>query len=184
MIRRERGISMSLLGKDVNELLLKIKEGDEDSKNVLIELLFKRLTKIAWKYARNKNDAEDIVSKAFSKAFYYIYKFDSCHDGYNWLCKIIQHSAYDFNKELPDHVSLDACNARASDGDFTERIARKDQIERAMKKYRKRDRKLLELRFKYGMTYEEIATELGMKKSNAHKRLEKILKELSEKVEK
>ena len=60
---------MSFLGKQTNEILLRIKQGDEASKNELFNLTYNHLIIVAQKYLNNKSNAEDVVSSAYLKAF-------------------------------------------------------------------------------------------------------------------
>ena len=68
--------------------------------------------------------------------------------------------------------------------DFTDiegAIADKDEVLRIMKVLPLMDQRLLYLKFWKNMSYAEIAEHLSMKKSNVHKRIQKILKEIYKK---
>lgn len=60
-------------------------------------------------------------------------------------------------------------------------IADKDEVLRIMKVLPLMDQRLLYLKFWRNMSYAEIAEHLSMKKSNVHKRIQKILKEIHKK---
>ena len=56
-----------------------------------------------------------------------------------------------------------------------------DELRRYLEGYSALDRQLIYLRFYEGNTYREIAQKLQMKKSNVHRRITKILKEILKK---
>ena len=172
---------MSILRKDVNKILIKIKKGEERSKNVLFEMTYNHLKVIAYPYVRNKADVEDVLVEAYLKIFRYISSFDPKQDGYNWMCKVVQNVARDFDKNVFEEVSLEALEPNSHTIDLEEMIATKDEIQRWLQPYSERDRKMMYLRFWENRTIEEIADVLGMKKSNVHKRISKILKEILQK---
>ena len=98
---------MSILRKDVNKVLIKIKKGDEESKNVLFEKTYNHLKSIAYPYVRNKADVEDVLIEAYLRIYQYVATFDSNKDGYNWMCKIVQNVARDWDKNFFQSVSLE-----------------------------------------------------------------------------
>ena len=172
---------MSILRTDVNKILIKIKEGEEESKNVLFEKTYNHLKRIAYPYVRNKADVEDVLVEAYLRIFQYVDSFDYKKDGYNWMCKIVQNVARDWDKDFFQCVSLEDVEQNGSIIETEEMIATKDEVQRWLQPYSKRDRKMMDLRFWKDKTIEEIAQALEMKKSNVHKRISKILKEILEK---
>lgn len=174
---------MSFLGKSVNKILMKIKKGNVESKNVLLKNTYNHLKKLACNYVRNKDDLEDVLSVSYDKVFQRLDTFDFKKDGYNWMCKIMQHTAYDFNKKYTREIPFEEVIEPTHPEDFEEKILLKDQIDRLLQTYSERDQNLMHLRFWENRTIEEIAEELDMGKSNVHKRLHIILSEMFEKLE-
>ena len=172
---------MSILRKDVNKVLIKIQKGDEESKNVLFKKTYNHLKVIAYPYVRNKDDVEDVLVEAYLRMYKYVATFDPKQDGYNWMCKIVQNAARDCDKDFFQCVSLEDVEQNDSIIETEEMIATKDEVQRWLQPYSKRDRKMMDLRFWKDKTIEEIAQALEMKKSNVHKRISKILKEILEK---
>lgn len=172
---------MSFFGKDVNKLLSRIQSGDERAKEELFDKTYGHLKAVACRYLRDKNDAEDVLSNVYLKVFSSIRSFDRGKDGYNWLCKIVQNEAYDFNKKTVADLPIDDENLGAEQTALDEALAQSDEIWRWLKAYDERDRKIIYLKFWEEYSYAEIAKELGMKKSNVHKRISKILSEILEK---
>lgn len=172
---------MSILRKDVNKVLIKIKKGDEESKNVLFEMTYNHLKSIAYPYVRNKADVEDVLIEAYLRIFQYVATFDSNKDGYNWMCKIVQNVARDWDKSFFKGVSLEDAEQNGPVIEMEETIAMQDEVQRLLQPYSERDRKMMYLRFWENRTIEEIAKSLGMGKSNVHKRISKILEEILQK---
>ena len=172
---------MSILRKDVNQVLIKIKKGDEESKNVLFEMTYNHLKSIAYPYVRNKADVEDVLIEAYLRIFQYVATFDPNKDGYNWMCKIVQNVARDWDKSFFKGVSLEDVEQNVPIIEMEETIAMQDEVQRLLQPYSERDRKMMYLRFWENRTIEEIAKSLGMGKSNVHKRISKILEEILQK---
>ncbi len=172
---------MSILRKDANKLLMKIKEGDEQSKNVLFKKTYNHLKVIAYPYVYNKDDIEDVLVEAYLRIFQYINSFDTTKDGYNWICKIVQNVARDFGKDIQG-VPLEEAAERPQVIDFEDMIATADEVQYLLKDSSSRDKQIIYLRFWQDKTMEAIALELNMGKSNVHKRISKILKEIKQKL--
>ena len=172
---------MSILRKDVNSILIKIKNGDKASANDLFNMTYNHLKVIAYPYVRNKNDVEDVVVEAYLRIYRYINTFDYKQDGYNWMCKIIQNTAYDWNKKYIQEMSLDDLNGNVPSIDIEETIALQDEVRRLLQGYSKQDQQMMYMRFWGNKTMKEIAEALKMSKSNIHKRISKILDEILEK---
>ena len=172
---------MSILRKDVNKILIKIKKGEEESKNVLFEKTYNHLKSIAYPYVRNKADVEDVLIEAYLRIYQYVATFDPNKDGYNWMCKIVQNVARDWDKNFFQSVPIEDVEGKAQVIEMEELIAVKDEVERMLQPYPERDRKMMHFRFWEDRTIEEIAEALGMKKSNVHKRISKIVKEILQK---
>lgn len=91
---------MSQYSKLVNKHLLALQttcskeEFDELFGSISGHLLY-----IAKIYVSDKNLVEDVVAETFTRMLNYIDTFDPTQDGYNWLCRIAQRVAYDFNEK-------------------------------------------------------------------------------------
>ena len=169
---------MSTLRGEVNKLLSGIKAGKEDSKEKLFELTYNHLKIIARCYVHNKNDIEDVLQIAYLKVFRYINAIDVSKDGYNWLCKIVQNEAYRFGKNNPTYLPLDDYAETINFEDVTDWIYAKDEIYKYLAGYSELDRMLIYLKFYEDYSYSEVAEKMKMKKSNVHRRVSKILKEI------
>lgn len=178
---------MPFLRKDINKYLSKIKKGDKAYKNILFEVTYRHLKNIAWKYVYNKDDVEDVLVEAYLSAFQCIQSFDESRDGFNWLCKIVQHEAYDWNGKngkLKTQSLTDLHDIKDEEAHFEIRVAQRDEIDRLLAPYPEVDRRIIELHIVDKCSFQEIQEKTGVKRSTAHKRLRKILKELNEKHKK
>ena len=180
LIEKQGKSDMSILRKDVNKILIKIKKGDEQSKNVLFEKTYNHLKIIAYPYVYNKDDIEDVLVDAYLRIFQYIDSFDETKDGYNWICKIVQNVARDWGKDIQG-VPLEEVTERAQIIDLEEIVATADEVQYLLKDYSERDKQIIYLRFWEDKTIETISLTLNMGKSNVHKRISKILKEIKQK---
>ena len=170
---------MSRLGKQCSLLLTKIKNtGKVDYEEQLMTLTWNHLLSVAMQYLYDKNDAQDVVQNTFLRAFHYVHSFQSRQDGYNWLCKIAQREAYNFNKKSPPTLSLDETFLPSPQKDFSEDVVNRTVISQYLQPYEPRDKQIIYLHFFEGLSFNEIAAKLGMKKSNVHKRAKTIMKEI------
>ena len=169
---------MSILRTDVNKILIRIKKGEEESKNVLFRKTYNHLKCVAYPYVRNKANLEDVVIESYLRIYKYVNSFDCKQDGYNWMCKITQNVARDWDKDEPQEISLQEVGQNSQVLEMEEMIALKDEVERLLRPYGERDRKMIYFRFFENKTIEEIAQDLQMGKSNVHKRISKILQEI------
>lgn len=172
---------MSILRKEVNRILKRIKKGEEESKNVLFEKTYNHLKRIAYPYVRNKDDVEDVLAEAYLRMYQYIGSFNPKKDGYNWMCRIVQNAARDWDEDFFQTIPLEEAEKNSQVLEWEEAVALKDEVERLLQEYSERDRKMMHMRFWEDRTIEEIAQALGMGKSNVHKQISKILKEILQK---
>jgi len=176
---------MSLLGKQCSALLTKIKyERKPKYEEQLMKLVWNRLLNTAKQYLYDKNDAEDVVQNTFLRAFQYINTFQDDQDGFNWLCRIVQREAYDYNEHNPKTIPLDTAYMRPVQEDFTEHVLNKKIVEEYLEPYDERDRQIIHLHFFENFSFREIATKLEMTKSNVHKRANIVMKEIMKRYKK
>ena len=173
---------MSILRNEVNKILKGIKEGDASKQRELIDSTCNLLRVISYKYLYNKDDVEDVVMETYLKVYRSIDSCDLNLDGYNWIYRIMEHTAYDFNEEYAKHHRVDKSLVITEDfTDIEDAISDKDEVLRIMKILPPADQRFLYLRFWRNMSYSEIAEHLSMKKSNVHKRIQRIFKEIRKK---
>ena len=98
---------MSKYRHRINALLLEIKNGDISKVAELYEETYNHLIVIALINLNNKNDSEDVLHETYCRVIEYIHSFNALKDGYNWLCRIVQNVARDFNKRAGKYVLFD-----------------------------------------------------------------------------
>ena len=137
---------MSFYKREVNLILLAIKKGNVERRADLIEITHKPLRRIAKRYLINKSNILDVIQSSYLRVFQYIKSFDKDKDGYNWLCKIVQHVAYDFNKKEHEDAIFDE-NCYLKESKEYEIIFLRDEIKQYMQPYSREDQELIYLRF-------------------------------------
>lgn len=172
---------MSNYRRQINTLLLKIKNGDKSKLDDIFDLTFNHLKFVALHYLFVKRDFEDALSEAYLRMLKYIQSFNIFKDGYNWLCKIVQNVAYDMNKENCQYVSeADVLIDDFSYTDEIDKMLEKDALYCYVKNFSKIDRQIIYYRFYMNLTFAEIANKLSRTKSFIYNRIkilsEKILK--------
>ncbi len=169
---------MSKFRNEINSILRKLQNGDTSQQKVLYDGTINYLKMIALRYAVDKNDCEDILNDAYFLMFRYIKSADTERDGYNWMCKIVQNAAYDFNKKVMPSVPLEDISLKVIVGDYEGDLIDKDELVRHMLELSEDEQKLIYYRFYEDMSYDEIAEKIGTKKSTAHKRIVAVIKKL------
>lgn len=69
-------------------LVLAAKSGDEQAFGILVTRYQKKIFEAALRYARVRQDAEDIVQQAFQKAFIHLHSFEGKSSFCTWLTRI------------------------------------------------------------------------------------------------
>jgi RNA polymerase sigma-70 factor, ECF subfamily len=69
-------------------VVLAAKSGDEQAFGILVERYQPKIFAIALRYARVREDAEDIVQQTFQKAFVHLHKFEGKSSFCTWLARI------------------------------------------------------------------------------------------------
>ncbi len=172
---------MSKFGDEVNKLIKKIKDGAVNC-DELYNLTFNHLEVVAYNYLFDTSYIEDVMSAAYIKIYSYLDKADPNKNCYGWLCKIVQHTAYEFNRN--HGVIVISCKVEEGDlfSDIENHISEKNDLIAVVKQLPAEDRKLIYYRFWEDLSYGEIALKLKLKKNHVYKRIVKLLKIIKEKL--
>lgn len=174
---------MKDFNKNVNLILRDLKKGFKQKQKELFDYTYNHLKIIALTYAKNKNDYEDILVDAYLKAFKYVDSFNERKNGYNWLCKIVQNVAYDYNLKYTNEDSLSDITIEPSDFfNFEEKFLDESVLLSEINKLSSSDRELLYLKFWKNLSYREIAKHLNLKKSTVHKKISELITLLKNKL--
>ncbi len=171
---------MYLYHEHVSSILRSLKKGDLESRKTLYEITYNHLLYIAKRYVIDMKYCEDVVMEAYLRAFKYIDTYNVECDGYNWLCKIVQNTAYDFNGKVEISISLESLIA---DRLFCDCVNIDDCIESmnltyVMSKLEHYEKMLIYYRFFEDLTFDQIAIKLKKGKSTVHKQYLRIMKDL------
>ena len=169
---------MSKYRNEINSILSDIQKGDTSKQQILLDKTVNFLRIIALKYALDKNDYEDILIEAYLRIFKYINSFNIKKDGYNWMCRIVQNVAYDFNSQTVSNLPLTELTFSSIIGDEIDKFIAKDELFSIICNLSAQEQNLIYLRFYEGLTYLEIAKMLNSRKSTVHKQINTILKKL------
>lgn len=170
--------------KEVNDCLLKIKQGDKSQYEPLLEITGLHLRSVAQYYLANKSLANDVVSEVFIKLLYYIDSYDCEQDGYNWMCRITQNLAYDHNNK--EAKIAESEQRYAMDNQILARNHDFDEVEFSLltEGLDETDRYIAYKKFVENSTLQEIGDELKITKVAVCKRIKKIFKKIKKNYKK
>ncbi len=191
------------------ECLAKIRAGDRDIYQFLVEKYKDRAFSIAYSVLRSKDDAQDVVQESFVKAYLSLNDFRGDSSFYTWFYRIVFNMAVDYKRKLarlPGSVNL--MPAEFDSGDAPEKgeknfenapdlenrnpqeeVLRKEKawrISEVVKQLSDEHRAVIMLREVDGMSYDEIAQVIGISRGTvmsrlhyARKRLQGVLAEFA-----
>ncbi len=168
-------------------LIKKVRAGDCDAFNPLVEKYKLPLYKVLYRMVRNRDDTEDLVEEAFIKAYRSLAKFEIGRSFYAWLCRIAINNAINFIKKEKKHIMqpIDdvTYNLAAHEGNpvaMTREKMLKERIVEAMARLAEPDRIILCLRVEQELSYEQIGDVLKIPRGTVMSRLARARKKLKE----
>jgi RNA polymerase sigma-70 factor (ECF subfamily) len=157
------------------ELVQQAVDGDQKAYAELMERYRDAIYYMLLKMVSNASDAEDLTIEAFGKAFKNIKQYTANFAFSTWLFKIASNNAIDFmRKKKLNNVSIDdtlrdtdaiPVNIRSEQPTPEESLISEQKIlmlRSIVSKLKPRYRKLVELRYFYEYSYEEISEEMGL----------------------
>ncbi|MGH9464283.1 MAG: RNA polymerase sigma factor [Thermoanaerobaculia bacterium] len=150
--------------------------GDPDAFRALVERYQRGVFGIVLQLVRDRAAAEDLAQEAFLKAYRALDSFELERKFSSWLFKIAHNTAIDhLRRRRPDAVPLESAEEGGPDlldtlaapaHDSPEALARRRRLaaalEEAVARLRPNYRLVMELRFRQGLSYEEIAEVTGL----------------------
>ncbi len=168
-------------------LIERVKKGDQEAFNPLVERYKLPLYKVMYRMVYNRDDAEDLVEEAFIKAFRSLKKFETGRPFYAWICRIAVNNAINYlRKEKRAQVQpLEFVEHRlaAKKGDpvkMTEQKVLQEKIAASMARLPEDDRTILILRVDEEFSYEEISKILNIPRGTVMSRLARARQRLRE----
>lgn len=170
-----------------------------DGDSVAFETLFKRYREEIYALCKsrtggNRDDANDLVQDTFVKVYVNLDKYNPKYTFGQWIYTIARNTFIDYVRRRRDDLSIDAISAPSvaptSDEEPDSRIINEQhsvQIERCMANLPEKYRQMAEMRFAREMSYEEIASQLGLPigtvKTQIHRARERLCRMIVERVE-
>ncbi len=169
---------MSKHGDYVNSLLKKIKKGDTAAFMKLYDCTYNHLRFIVLRYLKNASLLEDVMQESFMRVFKYVKNADLEQDGYNWMCKIAENCAYEFNRRFDNYTDLEAVEECKDPREVFAVLDDRVDLYNALHTLNDEELTLIFKRFWEDFTYESMADEFSSKKSTIHKKLKQIFAKL------
>jgi len=153
------------------ELVARVKAGDRQAFNVLVQKYQHKLVKLIQRYVHDPTEALDVSQEAFIKAYRALPNFRGDSSFYTWLYRIGINTAKNYlvaQGRRPPDSDIDAQDAerydiesRLKDHETPESLAERDEIQRtvfqAIEDLPEDLRTAITLREIEGLSYEEIA---------------------------
>src|SRR5258705_774285 len=86
--RSKRGVASFRDSAPDEELVADAKSGDESAFEILVKRQERKVFRVALRYTRAREDAEDVVQETFQKAFVHLQKFEGKSSFSTWLTRI------------------------------------------------------------------------------------------------
>ena len=148
-------------------LIKKCIDWDRSAQNRLYELFTSKMFAVCYRYARSREEAEDILHEGFMKVFENISKFRNEGSLEGWIRKIMYHTAiYKFRqrKMVDNTVSIDSGIANLSNhssNDTLSQIGTKELL-KMIQNLPPRYQMVFNLYVFEGLKHKEIAEKLGV----------------------
>ena len=145
-----------------------------DGDSVAFETLFKRYREEIYalclgRSGGNKDDAKDLVQDTFVKVYLNLERYDPQYTFGQWIYTIARNTFIDYVRRRRDELSIDSINNRSmtptTEEEPDSRIINEQhsvQIDRCMAALPEKYRQMVEMRFVYNLSYEEIAEQVGL----------------------
>ena len=183
---------------DEKEFVKRLKSGDEQAFNEMVEHNSKKIYYLCLKMLQNEKDAEDAAQTTFLKAYTNLSKFEEKSSISTWLHRIAVNVCTDIlrKKKKTTNNSLYVTNQDEEEytveiPDETESVEdsviRKEQKEalyRAISELKPKQKKFIILRDIENLSYEEIATMLKLNVGTVKSGINRARKALFEKLKK
>lgn len=157
------------------ELVLQAMDGEQKAYGELLSRYRDAIYYMLLKMVNNPSDAEDLTIEAFGKAFKNIKQYTPNYAFSTWLFKIATNNCIDFiRKKKLNNVSIDQSSHNEDSAPMTipaegpdpeENLISQQKVvllRSVVAKLKPRYRKLIELRYFYEYSYEEISAELEL----------------------
>jgi RNA polymerase sigma-70 factor (ECF subfamily) len=104
------GALFRILNMDIKDIVKKLKTGDTEAWNMLVESFSKKVYNLALNFAGNKDDAADMTQEIFLKIYNNIDKFEEERNFSSWIMKLSKNYCIDYwrkTKNSRQNIELD-----------------------------------------------------------------------------
>jgi RNA polymerase sigma-70 factor, ECF subfamily len=150
-----------------SQLILQYLKGDEKSLEVLIARYLNPIYGFVYKNVGGQMEAEDVTQEVFIKVWKNIKKFDQKREFKPWIFQIAKNTSIDylrkkktvpfssFENEKEQNILLE--NIAGKPENILENLSDKKILESAMQNLSKNEQKVISMRHKDGMSFQEIS---------------------------
>ncbi len=155
----------------LNELLAKVRQGDNNSIFCLYELMSPTIRYIALKYLKNESDADDLVQDFWYDIKKYANGFLIHKNAYSYLCRVMTRQALNRLKKLNRQIENDVEYVdylrvmNYHNEESLEDIDLRNDINNAMTKLSQLQQVIIQKTYFEDKTVRQIAKDLGRSKS-------------------
>ncbi|NIO48907.1 MAG: sigma-70 family RNA polymerase sigma factor [Candidatus Aminicenantes bacterium] len=183
------------MNKDDELVILLAKEGKESAFRELYENNYEKVYRIAFRYTKSKQDAEDIMQETFIKAFRGIksFNFNISSDFTAWICQIGVHCSLDYLRKCKrrktdktEYISTlsDELEAKDSSPEKSAIMAQAiAHVKNALHLLSPKQRLIFDLRHLQHMDIKDIAENLQCSQSTIKKQLQRAVSRLRKRLE-
>ena len=170
-------------------LILLAKDGNESAFRSLYERFREPIYLLAYRYTRNREEAEDILQETFIKAFRHIDTFRNERDGrfQAWLQRICVNNSISHLRKMKrrrDHflslsdIQTEPTDKNPSPEEKVEHQRFLNLVEQAVNRLSSKQKVIFDLRYTQHKTIRSIAQLLGSSESNVKTQLSRSMKKL------
>ncbi|TQV87307.1 sigma-70 family RNA polymerase sigma factor [Aliikangiella coralliicola] len=147
--------------EDEKPIVYKLLNKETEGLSLLYDLYASRLLRVAIKILQDKADAEDLLHDVFLEAWHKVHLYD-CERGslYSWLSIMTKSRAIDRLRALRAIKWRSSCSDHTIEleaGENHQRLLDYRSVERAVAKLTDTQKLVLDLGYRKGLTYQEIA---------------------------
>ncbi len=188
--RRGKAAEARPMTEPLNDRVLveRAARGDGIAFSELVSRHYRRALRVAFGLLKNSQDAEDVVQDAFTRVYGRLRDFEGASAFYTWLYRIVVNLSIDLIRRRRRERRVDVDTEQARDalregselwpryddthpGEAAERRQLGERLSKAFADLPEIHQAVLLLRELEGMSYEEIATTLSIKKGTVMSRL-------------
>lgn len=155
-----------------SDLVRRVQSGDQEAFRDLVERHQNRVFSIVYRILRNREDAEDVAQRVFTKVYFAIHSFDCRNSLLTWIYKIAINESYshlrkrrmarEHEVDVPDYAQF---VADSWFGSVDTTMAVRDFLQKLLARVGEEDRLLLVLKEVEGHSIAELAALTGATQS-------------------